>query len=174
MYIGHHISGEGIQPLANKVSAITKPPTPKDLQQLRYSLGLVIYYGKFIPNLATLLQPLNSLLQADARWRWSEKWDQAFQLDAKRKIASAQVLTQYDPARPIRIAVDASPYGVGAVVSSNVPDGTERPIAFASRTLHKNEKTYAKIEKEALAINYGVKKFHQYLCGRKLTLFTDH
>ena len=170
-YLGHQISEEGIKPLANKVSAITKAPTPKDLQQLRSFLGLVNYYGKFIPNLATLLQPLNELLQADAKLVWSRKCDQAFQ-EAKRKIAS--VLTHYDPARPIKLAVDASPYGVGAVISHNMPNGTERPIAFASRTLHKSEKNYAQIEKEALAIVYGVKKFHQYLYGRKFTLVTDH
>ena len=67
-----------------------------------------------MPNLATLLQPLNSLLQADAKWMWSEKCAQEFQ-EAKKKIASAQVLTHYDPAQPIKLAVDASPYGVEVV-----------------------------------------------------------
>ena len=129
---------------------------------MRSFLGLVNYYGKFIPNLATLLQPLNSLLQADTKWVWSQKCATAFQ-EAKEKIASAQVLTHYDPARPIKLAVDASPYGVGAVISHSMPNGTERPIAFASRTLHQSERNYAQIEKEALAIVYGVKKFHQYL-----------
>ncbi len=172
-YLGHQISEEGIQPLANKVSAIIKAPAPKDLQQLRSFLGLVNYYGKFIPNLATLLQPLNSLLQADTKWVWSKRCADAFQ-EAKEKITSAQVLTHYDPTRPIKLAVDASPYGVGAVISHSMPNGTERPIAFASRTLHKSEKNYAQIEKEALAIVYGVKKFHQYLYGRKFQLLTDH
>ena len=172
-YLGHQISEEGIQPLANKVSAIIEAPTPKDLQQLRSFLGLVNYYGKFIPNLATLLQPLHSLLQTDTKWVWSQKCARAFQ-EAKEKIASAQVLTHYDPARPIKLAVDASPYGVGAVISHSMPNGDEKPIAFASRTLHKGEKNYAQIEKEALAIVYGVKKFHQYLYGRKFVLLTDH
>ena len=172
-YLGHQISEEGIKPLANKVSAIIKAPTPKDLQQLRSFLGLVNYYGKFIPNLATLLQPLNSLLQADTKWVWSQRCAKAFQ-EAKEKIASAQVLTHYAPDRPIKLAVDASPYGVGAVISHSMPNGAERPIAFASRTLHKNEKNSPQIEKEALAIVYGVKKFHQYLYGRKFVLLTDH
>ena len=80
--------------------------------------------------------------------------------EAKEKIISAQVLTHYDPAGPIKLAVDASPYGGWAVISHSMPNGDERPIAFASRTLHKGEKNYAQIENEALAIVYGVKKFH--------------
>ena len=66
------------------------------------------------------------------------------------------------------------PYGVGAVIPHNMPNGMEWPIAFASRTRHKSEKNYAQIKKEALAIVYGIKKVHQYLYRRKFMLLTDH
>ena len=158
IYVGHQISEEGIQPLVSKVSAITKAPTPKDLQQLRSFLGLVNYYGKFISNLATLLQPLNSLLQADTKWVWLQECAQAFQ-EAKKEIASTQVLTHYELAWPIKLAVDVSPNGVVAVIAHSMPNGAERPIAFASRTLHKSEKNYTQIEKEVLAIVHGVRNF---------------
>ena len=81
------------------------------------------------------------------------------------------MLVHYDPALPLKLAADGSAYGVGAVTSS---DGTERPIAFVSRTLSPSETNYAQLEKEALALIFGIKKFHQYLYGRHFVLVTDH
>ena len=86
-------------------------------------------------------------------------------------ITSEQVLTHYDPSLPLRLVCDASPVGIGAVLSHVMNDGTERPIAFASRTLTKTEQGYAQIDKEGLAMIWGVKKFHVYLFGQSFTLY---
>ena len=84
------------------------------------------------------------------------------------------MLVHYDPKLPLRLACDASAYGLGAVLSHVMPDGGQRPIAYASKTLSKREVKYAQVEKEAYTLKFGVSKFHQYLCGRKFTLITDH
>ena len=154
-------------------AAIDKAPAPTNVQELRSFLGLLNYYGKFMPNLATVLHPLKALLQMDRKWAWSKECDKAFQC-AKEQLTSGQVLTHYDPTLPINLAADASAYGVGTVISHVFPDGSEQPIAFASRTLPSSERNYAQLEKEALSLVLGVKKFHQYLYRRKFTLITDH
>ena len=85
-----------------------------------------------------------------------------------------KVLIHYDPELPLVLATDSSSYGLGAVLSHRTVKGEERPIAYASRSLSETEKKYSQIEKEALSLVWGVKKFQTYLEGRHFTLVTDH
>ena len=141
-YLGHCINASGVHTTDGKVEAILKAPVPQNLQQLRSFLGLLHYYGKFLPNLSSLLHPLNRLLKANARWKWSAECQEAFE-QAKSQLVSAPVLAHYDVERKIKLAADASAYGLGAVISHVYEDGSERPIAYASRTLSNSEKNYA-------------------------------
>ncbi len=90
----------------------------------------------------------------------------------KEQLSSRAILAHYDSSLPLRLACDASSYGVRAVISHVFPDGSEKPVAYGSHTLTKAEKNYPQIEKEALAI--VLKKFHQYIYSRNFTLITDH
>ena len=171
-YLGHSISAAGLQPTKEKVRAILEAPAPHNVSQLRSFLGLVNYYAKFLPHLSTLLAPLYSLLQK-TEWSWGTAQEKAFQ-EAKAQLTSSCVLTHYDPQKELILSCDASPYGVGAVLSHRMDDGSEKPVAFASRSLAPAEKEYAQLDKEALAIIFGVKKFNQYLLGRKFTILSDH
>jgi hypothetical protein len=158
-YLGHIVDKQGIHTDSQKVKAICDAPSPENLQQLRALLGLINYYGKFIPRLATVIHPLNELLRKDVKWEWSEKCQKAFEI-VKSQLLSSTVLVHYDSKLPIQLATDASAYGLGAVISVKYPDGTEYPIAFASRTLSQAERKYSQIEKEALSIIFGIKKFN--------------
>ncbi|XP_045763671.1 uncharacterized protein K02A2.6-like [Maniola jurtina] len=172
-YLGFIIDKHGLHPDMTKVEAIVKAPTPGNVTQLKAFLGLINYYGKFVPNLSSLLHPLYSLLKKNQPWNWDINCEDAF-INIKNILASDRVLCHYDPALPLVLSVDSSSYGIGAVLAHVFADGTERPISCASRTLGDTEKNYSQLDKEALAIMYGVQKHHQYLFGRKFILKTDH
>ena len=171
-YLGHQISADGLQPTKEKVRAVKEAPVPSDVTQLKSFLGLLNYYAKFLPNLSNVLAPLHSLLKKPHKWSWSSKQQEAFDT-AKHLLTSDCLLAHYSPDKDLILACDASPYGVGAILS-HVMDGQERPVAFTSRTLAAAEKNYSQLDKEALAIIFGVKKFHRYLAGRKFCIFSDH
>ena len=172
-YLSHKINREGLQPSDSKVAAIVEAPPPKNVSELKSFLGMVNYYGKFLPNLSTTLAPLYQLLRKETPWRWGDEEQQAFD-KVKEFLQSPNLLVHFDGEKPIVLACDASPYGVGAVLSHRMEDGTDRPIAFASRTLAPVEKRYSHLDKEALAMVFGVKHFHQYIYGRSFVLLSDH
>lgn len=172
-FCGHEIGQDGLKKSQDKIDAVLKVKIPENVTELRSFLGLVQYYGKFLPNLATEARPLNELLEKTRKWKWTEQCDTAF-VRIKRLVTSEQVLTHYDPTLPVRLASDASPFGLGAVLSHVMPNGSERPVMFASRSLSKSERNYAQIDKEALGIVWSVRKFYNYVFARKFTLVTDH
>ncbi|XP_064461149.1 uncharacterized protein K02A2.6-like isoform X4 [Ornithodoros turicata] len=133
---------------------------------------MLTFYSKFMPNMSSKLKPLYELLQKDKKWKWSAQAELAFE-ESKKLLTQDSVLTFYDPRKPLGLVCDASPYGVGAVLF-HVINGEEKPIAYASRTLSKAESGYAHIEKEALAVVFGVKRLHKFLYGREFTIYSDH
>ena len=149
-YLGHTISAEGLQPTTEKVRAIVEAPAPQNVSQLRSFLGLVNYYGKFLPNLSSTLAPLYRLLEKQVKWIWSAAQDLAFQA-AKKQLTSPCLLVHYD--KELLLSCDASPYGIGAVLLHRMEDGSEKPVAFASRSLSPAEKKYAQLDKEGLTLS---------------------
>ena len=135
----------------SKVKAIVEAPSPKNVSQLRSFLCLLTYYAWYVSNLANKLKPLHELLNKATTWKWTVKCETTFK-DVKTALAKSEGLAHFDPKLRLQLACDASPYGVGAVVSHIMSSGEERLIAFASRMLSKAESNYTQIELSALFI----------------------
>lgn len=170
-YLGHEISESGIRPSKTKTHAIVNAKIPTDLTSLRSFLGLVNFYGKFVKNLQSLLHPLHTLLKKGEKFLWTKECQEVFD-QIKRKLSESPLLVHFNPELPITLNCDASPYGVGSVLNV-VVDNEERPCQMCSYTLSKAEQNYSQLHREILAVVTAVKKFHKYIYGRKITVFTD-
>ena len=172
-YLGFKVSAEGIAPLTDKLRALVEAPAPENESELRSLLGMVQYYSRFLPNLSSELEPLHELLRTPTEWSWKSRQNTAFK-NIKSLLLKAPVLAHYDVTKPLAVSCDASPYGLGAVLSHITDDGVDQPIAFASRKLAPAERNYSQLDKEGLAVVFAMKKFHKYISGRPVTVFTDH
>ena len=171
-FLGEFISCEGVQPDPDKVKVIQEWKTPYDVKSLQSFFGMINFVGKFLPNLASRTQALRSLLKKNSQWVWDQNQEREFQ-DMKKALSSAPILVYYDPAKEHKISSDASKSGIGTVLLQKETDGWH-PVHYGARSLTKTETKYAPIEREALGFLFGVKKFHQYVFGKKFVLETDH
>ena len=142
-YLGHVITAEGLHQSPKKMQAIAGLHSPQNVEQLRSFLGMVQYYARFLTYLATHLAPLHRLLQKDEHWIWGKEQECAFRT-VREMLLQDRVLTHFNPDLPVVVACDSSSYGLGAVLSHRMPDGSERPVAYASRSLTQTEKNLLK------------------------------
>lgn len=172
-YLGFKIDASGVHPMEDKLKAIREMPMPSNKMELQSFLGLLAFYDRFLPNRASKAKDLYRLLEKDVKWKWEDQHSQAV-LQLKRDITDTTRLTHFDERKQLVVSCDASPYGVGAVLSKSNDDGTEDPIIFTSRTLGKAERNYSQLDREGLAIMFAMDRFHQYIAGRHVTVTTDH
>lgn len=172
-FLGHILDADGISADPAKTEAVRRMPPPKNVAELRSFFGMVNHLMKFLPGLAEKTKPLRNLLSQDAAWVWSPVQQRAFGT-IKDDLTRTPVLAYYSPQRPITLSVDASSYGLGAVLLQEDTDGHRRPVAYASRALSETEQRYAQVEKEALAIAWACDKFRMYILGLQFHVETDH
>ena len=156
-FLGHLFTSEGIEIDSAKVAAIKLLKTPTCLSELQ---RFIVY--------STISEPLQRLLQKNILWDWSKDQDDAF-LKIKEALQSTLKLAYYAVNKPVVVSVDASSHAIGAVL---LQEG--RPIAYSTKALTPTQKRYPQIEKEALAIRHGCKKFHDYIYGKSVVIETDH
>lgn len=171
-YLGYVIRANTITKSPGKVRAIMDLPKPENIAEVRRFLGMTTYYSRLLPNLSEMTAPLRKLLQRENQFVWTKDCDDAFE-NLKKEIGSDRVVVPYDPEQTVVLTTDASPFGIAAVLSHYV-NNEERPIAFASRSLTRAEQNYSQLDREALAIVYGVSHFQQYLIGKRFTMVTDN
>ena len=132
-FCGHKVSAEGIYQEESKTKAI------KNASKLKSFLGRVNYFHKFIPNSAEILAPLYELTKTGVKWKWGTLKIKLLK-KPKREIISYRVLTHYNPDLPLYIHTNASPQGLGCVMSHVMSDGQEKPLLFLSRAQRPAEK----------------------------------
>ena len=175
-FLGHVVGNGTLQPQCNKITQIKDAKPPRTKKELRSFLGFVGYYRRFIPNFAALASPLTDLTKAKLpnQIEWGDSQEESFKA-LKAHLASFPILQLPDCDKPFYLRTDASNAGIGAVLlQENDETGEKFPVSYASRKLLPREKPYATVEKEALAIVWGIQKYEPYLYGREFVLQTDH
>ena len=175
-WLGYNITQSGISPNDKKTDSIKSLEPPKTLKQLRSLMGSIHQLIKFIPNLASLLDPIRPLLKKENivnnKIKWSNEHTDALN-NTKNKIAEITEQKHFDKEKPTRVKCDASHKGIGATLEQWDHNGWF-PIAYASRFLNTAEQKYSTNELELLAVVWATEHFRYYLYGSEFTIATDH
>lgn len=167
-FFGMTYDANGAHPDSQKIADLQKMPAPANKQELQTFLGFVQFLAPFIPNLAEKSAVLRDLLKKEVPFVW-ESHHQASVNAIKNSVSETSTLRYFDTTKTPTLQVDASIKGLGA---SLLQEG--QPVAYASKALSDAETRYACIERELLAVVFGVQRFHTYLYGRPFKVITDH
>ena len=167
-FFGNVYSAEGVSADPEKIKAITALRPPENKSEVKSFLGMVNYLQKFIPRLSEHTKQLRELEKKGVHFAWGPDHQASFE-KIKALVSEDMILAYYDRRKPVTLQTDYSENGIGVAL---VQEG--RPVQFASKSLVNAERDYAPIEGEMLGVVYGIKKFHNYLYGRKFTVECDH
>lgn len=173
-FLGHLVSGHGVRADPRKVADILSWPSPTSKTELKSFMGLAGYYRRFIEGFSKLASPLFRVSGLEV-FEWTEECQTAFD-SLKARLATAPVLAfpqTGDSAGRFVLDTDASAAALGAVLSQEI-GGTERVIAYGSKTLNKAQRNYCTTRRELLSIVHFCRVFRPYLLGKRFLLRTDH
>ena len=172
-YVGHGVSEGGISACEDKVDAVVNYSTPRNRRELDRFLGMIGWFSRFIPDCATISEPLYKLRRQGVKWFWGADCDNAFD-QLKNRLCSAPVLAHVDASgEDFELHTDASGVGLGAALYQT-QNGVLRPIGYSSRTLSSAERNYSTTEREILAVVWALEKWRPYVEGRHVVVVTDH
>ncbi len=171
-FLGHIVSQDGVRPNPDNIAKIKQWTEPTNVTEVRQFLGLCSYYRRFIKDFSVIAKPLTELTCNDSPLIWADECQVAFD-QLKSKLISPDIMAYPRPDSMFILDTDACDEGIGAVLSQ-VQDGHEKVIAYASRLLNKAKRNYCVTDKELLALKYFTEYFRQYLLGREFLIRTDH
>jgi len=171
-FLGYKVSGRGIETDERKIDAVIRWPVPTKLREVRGFLGLCGYYRRFVHNFSEVAAPLHALTKKNVPFRWTQACQTAFET-LKDQLTTAPILVLPRDEGEYILDTDASDHGIGAVLSQ-VHDGEEKVVSYASRLYSAAEQHYCVTRKELLAVVFFMKQFRQYLLGRPFRVRTDH
>nr|VZI51219.1 unnamed protein product [Spirometra erinaceieuropaei] len=175
-FLGHVVSAAGVEIDDEKVTQIREWPIPSEVAEVRSFLGLTSYYRRFIKDYAPIAGPLHKLTQKNVKFKWTADCTNSFQT-LKDKLCATPILAFPDisnDAGKFILDTDASDTAIGAVLSQQQSDGTERVIQYLSRSLTKAERRYCVTRKGMLALTHFVEECRPYLQYRPFVVRTDH
>ena len=141
---------------------------PQNIHELRSFLGMLNFSCRFISDFSNKTYLLRNLTKKNSRFVWSKAHNDAFN-SLKKELSNIASLNYFNPKLESNVYVDASPYGVAAILYQE-----NGPVAFKSRSLSEVEKRYSQTERESLSIGFGINEFHHFLYGSRFTIYTDH
>ena len=167
-FYGHVFGAHGLRADPAKISSITEAVRPANASDVRSLLGMAQYVARFIPKFATIVSPLRELTKQDVNWCWDQRCETAYQA-LKDALTNTSTMTYFDPNVPSVVLADASPCGLGAILTQN-----GKVVSYASRALSDVEQRYSQTEREMLAVVWCAEHFHLYLYGESFTICSDH
>ena len=171
-FLGHLVSGVGIEPDPEKLQVIRTWPRPSSTKEVRSFLGLCTYYTDFVAELQCLAAPLHQI-SGKAKFIWNSTHEEAFQL-LKDALCEKVILRFPDMTKSFEVSTDASDVGLGCILSQRDELDRNRQVCFASKAFTDNEKNWHIRDKEAFAFVFALRKFRPYLLGRPFRWYTDH
>ena len=176
-FLGHEVGTSGVRKHPSYLKKVQEFPKPETVKQLQEFMGLVNWQRKFVPHCATIGKSLYAQTggKPKAKLIWTPEMSNAYQ-QLKDILLTEMELAFPDyseNASPLQLYVDASATGAGACLCQQQNDKT-RVIIYDSHSFSDTQKRYSTIERELVAIRWGVKACRPFLFGQHFELYTDH
>ena len=171
---GMRFTSKGIKPCPDKCKALQEMTPPQRKEDVASFISLLQSHSKFIPMFSKLTTNIRSLQKKNTRFRWKDVHQKEFD-SIKEYFRESTTLSFFDPDLPTWIFVDAAKQGLSAIIAQGDTIENTNVVAFASRTTTSVERRYPQIDLEAMAVDFGLRRFREYCVGGKnINVVTDH